>query len=99
MKEPIKAGDICEVVGGLGRNQSPNLGLRVTVGHRIVGAFGMDHTQFGPVVRCTGKGVVQLGDAGQYVKTGWADFPVEWLKKIEPDAPPVEGVTIALEAS
>lgn len=88
MGEPIKAGDECVVIGGLGHQKSPNIGKRVKVGHRIYGAHGMDHTQFGRVHRCEGEGVVQLGDAGDYIVTGWADFPVAWLRKVEPDAPP-----------
>lgn len=85
MTRPIQAGDICEVVGGLGRSKSPNIGKRVKVGHRIYGAHGMDHTQFGRVHRCEGEGVMQLTDAGTYQTTGWADFPVAWLRKVEPE--------------
>ncbi len=84
MKEPLKNGDMAEVVGGLGRAKSPNLGKIVTVGMRIFGAHGADHSQFGPVHRCSGDGVVQLGDTGEYIMTGWADFPDAWLRKIEP---------------
>lgn len=84
MNQPIKAGDVCLVVDGLGQGKSPNVGKVVVVGQRIYGAHGMDHTRFGPVVRCKGEGVVQLGDAGEYVVTGWADFPTAWLKRIEP---------------
>lgn len=99
MNEPIKAGDLCEVIGGLGRGKSPNIGLRVTVKHRVFGNLGMDHTQHGPVVRCTGAGIKQLGDAGQYIETGWADFPVAWLRKLPPDAKPPESVTADKEVT
>lgn len=92
MKEPIKAGDTCEVIGGMGRGKSPNLGLRV----KALSMQG-EHSQFGRVWRCEGKGVKQLSDAGGYLETGWADFPSDWLKKIEPDAPPPEAVKTSEE--
>jgi len=82
MNEPIKAGDDCLVVGGLGRSKSPNIGKRV----KVASAQG-EHSRYGRVWRCTGEGVCQLGDAGNYVVTGWADFPVSWLQKIDPLAP------------
>jgi hypothetical protein len=84
MSQPIKAGDVCRVIGGLGRGKSPNLGKTVTVGMRQYGALGGDHSKYGPVHRCTGDGVCQLGDGGEYVVTGWADFPIAWLEKIDP---------------
>ena len=87
MKEPIKAGDICEVICGMGVRKSPNLGLRV-----MAISLQGDHSRFGRVWRCSGEGVTQLTDAGDYVKTGWADFPTDWLRKIEPDALPPEAV-------
>lgn len=87
MKEPIKAGDDCLVIGGLGRGKSPNIGLRV----KALSMQG-EHSQFGRVWRCEGAGVKQLSDAGAYIETGWADFPTDWLEKIEPDSPPPEAV-------
>lgn len=84
MKEPLKSGDMAEVIGGMGRGKSPNIGKIVTVGMRIFGAHGADHSQYGPVHRCIGDSVVQLDDAGGYVVTGWADFPDIWLRKIDP---------------
>ena len=84
MKQPIKAGDICKVIMGLARRNSPNIGLTVTVGQRQHGAEGGDHSQFGPVHRCTGEGVQQYTDSGQFQVMGWADFPTAWLDKIEP---------------
>lgn len=76
MSEPVKAGDMAEVVGGLGRGKSPNIGLRVSV----VSLQG----EHGRVWRCTGDGIQQLTDAGTYAVTGWADFAQSWLRKIEP---------------
>lgn len=78
--EPIKAGDLCEVISGLGQNKSPNLGLFV----KAISMRG-EHSQFGRVWRCEGPHVQQLADAGTYQVTGWADFPVTWLRKIKPD--------------
>lgn len=87
--EPIKTGDVCEVVGGMGRERSPNLGLRVTVG-----AMRGEHSKFGRVWRCEGQGVKQLHpDSGDYIETGWADFPVAWLRKLPPAGAPAEGAT------
>lgn len=80
MNEPIKSGDLAEVVGGLGRAKSPNLGLQVRVGQ----ARG-EHSVHGRIFRCHSENVCQLSDSGGYIKPGWADFPVSWLKKIEPD--------------
>ena len=84
MTGPIKAGDLCRVVEGLGREKSPNLKKQVTVGHRIYGDHG-DDSRFGPIHTCVGEGVVQLDENGQHVVKGWADFPVAWLRKINPD--------------
>lgn len=79
MKEPIKTGDVCEVIGGLGRGKSPNIGLQVTVA-----SLQGEHSQHGRIWRCTGPSVKQLNDGGAYVVTGWADFAQDWLRKIEP---------------
>lgn len=79
--EPIKAGDLCEVISGMGRERSPNLGLRVKAT-----VMRGEHSKFGRVWRCTGEGVLQLHpDSGEYIVTGWADFPVTWLRKLPPD--------------
>lgn len=80
MEEPIKTGDPCEVVGGLGRGKSPNVGLRVTV----ASAQG-EHSTLGRIWRCTGEGIQQLTDGGAYVVTGWADFAQSWLRKLPPE--------------
>ena len=79
MTEPIKVGDNCLVVGGLGRGKSPNIGLTVQVN-----SFQGEHSQHGRIWRCTGNGVQQLADSGAYIATGWADFPSAWLQKLEP---------------
>lgn len=84
MKEPLKAGDLCEVIGGFGQKHSPNLGNQVTIKHRIYGYHGGDHREFGPMYRCEGPDIVQMNDLGDFIKTGWADFAGIWLRKIEP---------------
>lgn len=78
--KPIQAGDFAEIIRGLGRDKSPNIGKRV----RVVSLQG-EHSQFGRIWRCTGEGVQQLADGGTYVVTGWADLPASWLRKIEPE--------------
>ncbi|WP_225784538.1 hypothetical protein [Xenophilus sp. Marseille-Q4582] len=75
--EPIKAGDICEVINGLGQGRSPNLGLHVKVEY-IRG----EHSQLGRIWRCTNPEIQQLTDAGTYIKVGWADYPASWLRKL-----------------
>ena len=87
MQRPLSAGDVCEVIGGQGQRQSPNLGLRVTIAHRVMGAHGADHSRFGAIYHCTGDGIKQLTDAGGYITTNQADFAKDWLRRIE-DAPP-----------
>lgn len=85
MNQPIKAGDRCEVIGGLGRGKSPNLGQHVIV----VSAQG-EHSQLGPIWRCRGPEVRQLTDGGTYAVTGWADFAQSWLRKLPHVAPPLQ---------
>ena len=79
MIEPIKAGDKAEVINGLGRDKSPNIGKMVSV-VRLSG----EHSQYGRVWRCRGD-LQQLTDSGTYMTTGWADIPAAWLRKINPD--------------
>lgn len=78
----IKQGDLCEVISGLGRHKSPNLGKRVTA----VECTGT-HSHHGLIWRCEGPGIMQLTDGGGYEQTNCAEFAVSWLKKIEPDTP------------
>lgn len=85
MREPIKAGDRCEVIGGLGRDKSPNIGQIVTV----VALHG-EHSQLGRIWRCTGPNIQQLTDGGTYIVTAWADFAASWLRKIEPPPAPAK---------
>ena len=74
----IKAGDECIVINGLGQGKSPNIGQRV----RVVSLQG-EHSRWGRIWRCEGEGLKQLGDAGNYLSKGWADFPAAWLQKTD----------------
>lgn len=88
MNEPIQSGDMCEVIGGLGRQYSPNVGQRV----RVESLQG-EHSQHGRIWRCKGPDVQQMTDGGGYVVTGWADFAQSWLRKVPPAAND-EGATV-----
>lgn len=90
MNEPIKSGDRAIVIGGLGRHKSPNIGLTVTVGQCLG-----EHWQHGRIWHCTGSGIKQLTDGGDYITTDAADFAVSWLKKIQP--PPLKKTTTKKE--
>lgn len=91
MKQPVKAGDMCKVVNGVYRDKSSNLGKTVRVdSHRG------EHTVLGIIWRCTGPGAENIEQFDGSIST-FADFPASWLEKIEPDAPPLESRTIALE--
>jgi hypothetical protein len=76
--EPIKAGDLCEVVDGLLGKASPNLGLIVKVA-----SFVGEHSQFGRIWRCDAE-YAERGQPGKDVPGGMADFAQSWLRKIEP---------------
>jgi hypothetical protein len=78
MNEPIRAGDLAEVIGGLNGTASPNIGLAVRV-LRYVG----DHSVLGRIWRCEAEYAV-LGQEGRDVPAGTADFAQSWLRKIEP---------------
>ena len=79
MKEPIKSGDMAEVINALGRTKSQNLGLIVKVEQRVG-----EHSQYGIIWKCSCPDLVQYDDMGAPVKLGWADLAQSWLKKIEP---------------
>jgi hypothetical protein len=90
MNEPIKAGDDCLVSDGALKDKSPNVGKRV----RVVSGQG-EHSKLGRIWRCTGENLVQFDGS----VSSWADFPAVWLEKVDPDAPPVEGVTREAETT
>ena len=45
MSAPIKEGDVCQVIAGLGRSKSPNIGKTVIVVHRIYGDISQFFTR------------------------------------------------------
>ena len=92
MNEPLKAGDLAIVIDGLNGLESPNINKIVTVG-KLIG----EHSRLGRMRHCVGPDIIQMDAAGQYIKTGNADFPIAWLKKIEP--PPLKAKDKNLEVS
>ncbi len=93
MNEPIKAGDLAEVIDGLEGKASPNLGLVV----RVLSYMG-DHSKHGRIWRCEAEYAV-LGQPGGKIDSegtflpgsgitpGIADFAQYWLRKINPPVP------------
>lgn len=84
MNKPIQAGDLCRVVDGQRGQDSPNIGLIVTVV-----SFVGEHSQHGRIWRCKAE-FAELGQAGVGVPPGMADFAQSWLKKIEPPPGPLK---------
>jgi len=82
MNEPVKAGDLAEVIDGLQGRDSPNVGSIV----RVKVCVG-EHSKYGRIWRCEAEYAV-LGQAGVDVPTGAADFAQSWLRKINPPALP-----------
>ena len=84
MTEPIKAGDMCEVIDGMNGQDSPNIGLIV-----IVRMFVGEHSQYGRMWRCE----AEFAEAGQElagVPGDLMDFAQTWLKKLPPKGQPPE---------
>lgn len=89
MKEPIKSGDTCIVVGGaLGVRKQPNLNREV-----IVEKLRGEHSEFGRIWRCRSKDgaplVRQDPFSHQDVPVQTADFAQSWLQKVDPLPPKV----------
>ena len=89
MKEPIKAGDLAEVIGGLKGKDSPNLGLIV----KVI-AFVGEHSQHGRIWRCDAEYAAR-GQDGKDVPGGMTDFAQDWLRKIQPPPLPAKTKTVA----
>lgn len=83
LKEPIKAGDLCEVIWGNTGQDSLNIGLEVMV-EKLRG----EHSEHGRIWECRGKHPMEFHQGG--IQSGalqvgeTADFAASWLKKIEP---------------
>ena len=80
--EPIKSGDLCEVISGALGSQSPNVGKKVSVG-----SLRGEHSEHGRVWRCHGTDLVtEYGGLGTEM-----DFAQSWLRKLPPVlTPPVK---------
>ncbi len=83
MNEPIKAGDMAVVIGGMLGDKSPNIGLIV----KVVSARG-EHSKYGRIWACD----AEYGERGQLgtdnLPGGLLDFAQDWLKKIPPPPAP-----------
>lgn len=78
MNEPIKAGDLADIIAGALGDKGPNIGKRVRVGMRQG-----EHSKHGTIWRVHGEGLTT-----EYGATGTElDCAQSWLRKVEP--PPV----------
>lgn len=90
MNEPLKKGDLAEIIAGALGDKGPNIGKRVTVGDTV----GPGHSVHGRIVRVHGAGLVtEYGAVGSEV-----DCAVAWLRKINPPPAPLQRVADNLEA-
>lgn len=81
MNEPIKAGDLAEVINGMRGKDSPNIGLIVKVVHRVY-----ECPTLGVIWRCEAEHA-ERAEHRPNVPGGLADFAQDWLRKIQP--PPI----------
>jgi hypothetical protein len=87
--EPIKAGDLCEIVEGAMGSKGPNVGKRV----RVLELRG-EHSVHGRIWRVQGGDLVsEYGALGEQV-----DCAQAWLRKLPPEAPPMAGVQKVVSA-
>ena len=76
MNEPIKVGDLCEVIAGALDDKGPNVGKTVTVS-----SLRGEHSVYGRIWQCTGDNLItEYGAVGNQ-----ADFAVAWLRKLPPE--------------
>lgn len=94
MNEPIKAGDLAEVVGGLLGDKSPNLGLIV----RVKQYLG-DEKTYGRIWCCETEYAQTLKLHDKPTPPWTADFAQSWLRKIEPPPAPAATKTKVEELS
>lgn len=92
MNEPIQAGDLAEVVGGLLGDKSPNLGLIVRV-RQYIG----DEKTLGRIWRCEAEYAQTLKLHSAPTPPGMADFAQSWLRKLPPPNTPKVEVPRAVE--
>lgn len=84
MEEPIKAGDLCEVIDGLLGKDSPNLGLIVEV-YKYVG----DEKTLGRIWRCKAEYGERIQERPN-IPLDYTDFAQSWLRKLPGDKPKLE---------
>lgn len=88
MKEPIKAGDMAEVISGMSGAESPNIGLIVTVKQLV-----FECPQLGRIWRCEAEYAERIvRGPGCTCPPGQADFAQNWLRKIDPPPKPDEAM-------
>lgn len=88
MNEPIKSGDLADIVEGALGTTGPNIGKRVRVG-----LLQGEHSVYGRIWRVHGEGLTtEYGATGNEL-----DCAQAWLRKVEPDAPPPEQRNIPVE--
>ena len=81
MKEPIKSGDLAEIIAGELGTQGPNVGKQVRVG-----LLQGEHSVYGRIWRVHGEGLTS-----EYGATGnEMDCAQEWLRKIDPPEGPAQ---------
>lgn len=93
MKEPIKAGDLAEVISGAQGSKSPNIGLIV-----CVKMFVGEHSKYGKLWRCEAEFAERFQN-GVGVEAGMSDFAQDWLRKIEPPKSPDKAKAKPLETA
>ena len=91
--EPIKAGDLAEVIDGMLGKESPNIGLIVQVA-----SLAGEHSLFGRIWRCRAEYGIR-GQEGHNVPSVFLDFAQSWLRKIKPPPTPLETKTKETEFS
>jgi hypothetical protein len=84
MNEPIKAGDLAEVVSGLLGENSPNIGLIV----KVVSYVG-DEISLGRIWRCEAEYGQRIQQRPN-IPIGYIDFAQSWLRKINPPPLPTK---------
>lgn len=91
MQEPIKSGDLAEVISGSKGKDSPNIGLIVRVDKMV-----FECPVLGKIWRCSAEyaETIRLGP-NCTCPPGMADFAQSWLRKINP--PPLPDVAVVVD--
>lgn len=84
MQEPIKAGNLAEVVSGMQGTDSPNIGLIVKV-IKYVG----DEITLGRIWRCEAEYAQRIQERPS-IPNRYVDFAQSWLRKINPPPLPTK---------